>query len=222
MPRNKYPELTVKKILEVSMQLFVEKGFEKTTVLDIVAGMDGMTRGAFYHHFKSKDEVLLALLEDRMGDGELMKFAEGIEAENGLERVRAVMKHALMRNNEDYNADFMKIVLPLLNSPRFLSEHVKGIRETSNFFAPLIEEGMNDGSIRKGNPKLYSEFLFIMVNFWMMPNIFPASMEEMFEKAEMVDQMLETLGFSVLDDEMGEMFEGMLTAVFNESEMPAE
>ena len=55
MPRNKYPEETVQKILDVSMKLFLEKGYEETTILDIVGELGGLTRGAFYHHFKSKE-----------------------------------------------------------------------------------------------------------------------------------------------------------------------
>ena len=35
MPRNKYPEETVQKILDVSLKLFLEKGYEETTVLDL-------------------------------------------------------------------------------------------------------------------------------------------------------------------------------------------
>ena len=63
MPRNKYPEETVQKILEVSLKLFMEKGYENTTVLDIVDNLGGLTRGAFYHHFKSKEEVIDALTD---------------------------------------------------------------------------------------------------------------------------------------------------------------
>ena len=50
MPRNKYPEETIQKILDASLKLFLEKGYEETTVLDIIAEMGGLTRGAFYHH----------------------------------------------------------------------------------------------------------------------------------------------------------------------------
>lgn len=47
MPRNKYPEETVQKILDASLKLFLEKGYEETTVLDIISEMGGLTRGAF-------------------------------------------------------------------------------------------------------------------------------------------------------------------------------
>ena len=60
MARNKYPELTVEKILEVSQRLFLEKGYEQTTIQDIVDNLGGLTKGAVYHHFKSKEEIINA------------------------------------------------------------------------------------------------------------------------------------------------------------------
>ena len=36
MPRNKYPEETVQKILDVSLKLFLEKGYEETTILELL------------------------------------------------------------------------------------------------------------------------------------------------------------------------------------------
>ena len=47
MPRNKYPEETVQKILDASLKLFLEKGYEETTVLDIISEMGGLTRKKF-------------------------------------------------------------------------------------------------------------------------------------------------------------------------------
>ena len=52
MARNKYPEITVEKILEVAQRLFLEKGYENTTIQDIVDELGGLTKGAIYHHFK--------------------------------------------------------------------------------------------------------------------------------------------------------------------------
>ena len=57
MARNKYPEETVKKILDVSHRLFREKGYDHTTIQDITDAL-GMSKGAVYHHFKSKEDIL--------------------------------------------------------------------------------------------------------------------------------------------------------------------
>lgn len=45
MARNKYPEVTVEKILEVSQRLFLEKGYDNTTIQDIVDELGGLTKG---------------------------------------------------------------------------------------------------------------------------------------------------------------------------------
>lgn len=60
MARNKHPEETVEKILAVSAKLFMEKGYEHTTLQDIIDNLGGLTKGAIYHHFKGKEEILLA------------------------------------------------------------------------------------------------------------------------------------------------------------------
>ena len=54
MSRNKYPEMTVEKILDTAQQLFLEKGYDNTTIQDIVDHLGGLSKGAVYHHFKSK------------------------------------------------------------------------------------------------------------------------------------------------------------------------
>ena len=61
MARNKYPEVTVEKILDVSQRLFLEKGYDATTIQDIVDDLGGLTKGALYHHFRSKQEIMVAL-----------------------------------------------------------------------------------------------------------------------------------------------------------------
>ena len=65
MARNKYPEVTVERILDVSQRLFLEKGYDHTTIQDIVDELGGLTKGAVYHHFRSKEEILDAV-SDRM------------------------------------------------------------------------------------------------------------------------------------------------------------
>ena len=69
MARNKYPEETVEKILQASRRLFLEKGYEQTTIQDIVDQLGGLTKGAIYHHFKSKEDIMDALGNRRCGTG---------------------------------------------------------------------------------------------------------------------------------------------------------
>ena len=84
--RNKYPEVTVEKILDVAQRLFLEKGYDNTTIQDIVDHLDGLSKGAVYHHFKSKEEIMDAV-GDRM-----------FSANNPFEKVRKAMTRQYLKN----------------------------------------------------------------------------------------------------------------------------
>jgi len=215
MPRNKYPEETVKKILETSLRLFLEKGFEQTTVLDIVNNLGGLTRGAFYHHFKSKDEVLDAIFLRADIERDIFEKARKADVPNGLERLKYTLKLALASNMADeQNKAITSLAASLLTNPRFLAEHIKSVQESARLFATFMDEAMADGSMKKGNSKAISELFMLLVNVWMMPNIFPPeNIEEMEVKGEMLDQIFTALGYNFVDEEMGELYENLLSHI---------
>ena len=61
MPRNKYPEETIRLILDVATRLFAEKGYDRTSLQDII-NETKLSKGAIYHHFASKEDILEAIL----------------------------------------------------------------------------------------------------------------------------------------------------------------
>ena len=65
MARNNHPEETVSLILDVASRLFMEKGYEYTSIQDIIDNLGGLSKGAIYHHFRSKENILIAVT-DRM------------------------------------------------------------------------------------------------------------------------------------------------------------
>jgi len=209
LPRNKYPEETLKKIMDVSLKLFLEKGYEQTTILDIVDNLGGLTRGAFYHHFKTKEEVLEAIFNsDPFNDEEeIFEQAKRSDAANGLERVKHFLKSALLSNIEsEQSIAMIKFALPLLANPRFLTEKLKYDQRTAELIAPLIEDGMADGSIKQGNPKVLASLFMVLANFWMFPTIFPCDREESIAKAMVIKQIFEGLGLPIIDEEVEEIF----------------
>jgi len=205
LPRNKYPEETVEKILDASLKLFFEKGYEQTTVLDIVNNLGGLTRGAFYHHFKSKEEVLYAIFKkDDNLINSIFEKVRNAQVSNGLERLKYALKlsrGAGLENESRFNV--MSVSHSLLSSPRFLSEHIKDTHVAVKFIQPIIEEGMADGSIKQGNPKIIAELLMLLSNIWLLPNIFPNdSKDEMAEKINIIGDIFKGLGCDFLDDEI--------------------
>lgn len=214
MPRNKYPEETREKIILTSLKLFVEKGYDETTVLDIVANLGGLTRGAFYHHFKSKEEVLDAVFNDDDFEPQGFKMAREAKGLNGLERARMGLKLSLMENTKsNFHTEATRLVLQLLMQPRFLCEKIKGDINSARELGTFIAEGMADGSIPPGHPRLLAELFFLIVNFWMLPSIYPATLEEIWQKGEMLEKILEALNFPLIDEEMEQLFEQTMTTV---------
>src|SRR5579862_1285503 len=60
-------EATRRALLEAALRIFARDGFQASRIEDI-AGATGHTRGAFYAHFNSKEDLFFALFEQQAGD----------------------------------------------------------------------------------------------------------------------------------------------------------
>lgn len=203
MPRNKYPEETVQKILDAALKLFLEKGYEQTTILDIVDGMGGLTRGAFYHHFKSKEEVLDALGDKLFYDNNPFEKAKKRSNLNGLEKLRYLILDSVEISNQRKVSNMSVMAL---TSPTLLKKLVEDNRDiVAPQYCEIIEEGVRDGSIKTEHPKLLSELFVLLTNFWTIPTIFPSSPEESIERLFYIKEISDALGLPLLDDKILEL-----------------
>lgn len=82
---------TRRQIVEAADRLFYERGFEATSFSDI-AGAVGLSRGNFYYHFKTKDEILGAVIDQRRTDREAWLRAWEAETSAPLERIRRFVR----------------------------------------------------------------------------------------------------------------------------------
>lgn len=84
------------KILNTATQLFIQKGSEKTSMQDI-AQTAGISKGAIYHHFKSKDEIVLAVLRSRqeLMEKEMKQWLKATENLTGREQLQTILKSNL-------------------------------------------------------------------------------------------------------------------------------
>lgn len=201
MPRNKYPEETVEKILDVSLKLFLEKGYEETTILDIVNHLGGLTRGAFYHHFKSKEEVLNALNNKLFFENNPFKIVSNEKNLSGLDKIKKVIK-LQYSNKEQHNVSLMAI--PLLNNPRILASYIESNqRIVVPYIEKLFQEAINDGSIENKNyPKALSSFFMMITELWFIPSIFPGTKEELLERLLFAKELFDKLEIPIIDDEI--------------------
>ncbi len=83
-------------IVEEADALFYERGFETTSFADIAKAV-GVSRGNFYHHFKTKDDILDAVIARRMERTRAMLDRWQMEGEAPRERILSFI-HMLIAN----------------------------------------------------------------------------------------------------------------------------
>jgi len=200
MPWNRRPEETIQKILDASLNLFLKKGYEQTTIFDIVDNLGGLSRGAFYHHFKSKEEVLIALMDTYFTQNAPFERVKNEEGLSGLEKITRAISYIVSPENTGGIGKTAQSLLSLSN-PRFLAALLKSNREVAPGLQLLIEEGMADGSIRPGNAMVLAELLILLIHFWTFPEIFPGNKAVFDDKIAVIKQMLDAIGFPALSEE---------------------
>lgn len=83
-------------IVQTADRLFYQQGFEATSFADI-AGEVGVSRGNFYHHFKTKDDILDAVISYRLGNTQDMLDRWEVSGNTPKERITSFI-HILIVN----------------------------------------------------------------------------------------------------------------------------
>ena len=198
MARNKYPEVTVEKILDAAQRLFLEKGYDSTTIQDIVNELDGLSKGAVYHHFKSKEEIMDAVSDRMFTANNPFEAVRRRSDLNGLQKLR----EAIRLNQSDEARTNMTIQsIPITRNPRLLVEMIESNRRIlTPYYLELLEKGNKDGSLHTEYAKEIAELLPLLTSLWLLPNVFPADKEEMKHKFYFLGDMLEKMGVPLMDD----------------------
>lgn len=202
MARNKHPEETVSRILDTSLKLFLEKGYEKTTIQDIVDNLEGLTKGAIYHHFKSKEDIIISISNQFFDSNVPFKKIKEDNNLNGLQKFKKVL--LMLLQNEEQDAINVASI-PLAKNPRFLVEVLESNRTiVAPALKELIDEGIEDGSInvKPTYSKYLSETFILITNIWCVPSIFPYGKDEYIEKLNFIKVMFDGAGLPIFDDEI--------------------
>ena len=202
MARNKHPEETVHLILDVAFRLFMEKGYEHTSVQDIIDQLGGLSKGAIYHHFKSKDDILMAVTDRMTAESNKMLAAIRDRRDlNGREKLRAIFKESISRSVQN---DIFTVAPNFHNNPKLLFSllHDTIDEVAPNYIAPIIRQGIKDGSIETEYPEQLAELILLAANVWMNPMIFDSTVEESSRKFMVFARMLQGFGLDIVGEEI--------------------
>lgn len=197
MARNKHPEETVKRILEVSFRLFRVKGYEHTTIQDIVDAL-GMSKGAIYHHFKSKEDIYDHITDLYYDRQDWLRDPVQFPGKTGRDKISGLLVF-LLSDPEKLNLDQISTTVSL--NPKLLALALEStIRDAAPCLETLIHLGNADGSLHVEQPKEAAEAFMILMNMWI--GAFATTMEDFTEKLRLLQAFSDGLGMPVIDERL--------------------
>lgn len=142
-------------ILTVASALIAEKGFDKTSMNEIVRA-SGISKGGIYWHFKSKDEIIFAIVEAMFI--EQLHFLEEILSGEGRADERFIALIDMIAGSLEQISIAMPspidVYAETMRKPELQSELKHFFRHYQELLLALIEQGNRDGDFSVDNPEL--------------------------------------------------------------------
>ena len=207
MPRHDPDQKTKHNILETAMVLFNEKGLENVKVEDVVKAV-GVTRGAFYHYFKSREELIAGVMYKAFveNDDNPYLLAQKQTDLNALEKLRFAAKLSL-RSHLDRSESVRDEIKKLSSDPIvFKNEIMFQVTVMATYIEKLLIEGNKDGSMHVAFPKQASQTISWLVASWLSPYLLEVSYEEYMDKISYFEQLSTSLGVPVMDEELKQIY----------------
>lgn len=158
MSTNKEAEERKKEILDVAEGLFVTKGYESASTTDILEKV-GIARGTLYYHFKSKEEILDALI-DRTIQQIVLNINQALKKEDDV-----VHKIVAFVGAMKVDSDIGKEITDYAHKPQNALMHQKIQKSLLGALTPIavkvIEQGNKEGILDSAYPYEAAETLLV-------------------------------------------------------------
>ncbi|BDZ68343.1 TetR/AcrR family transcriptional regulator [Methanobacterium ferruginis] len=151
MVKRKSREERINEITQAAIDVFLEKGYENTT-MEAIAQKAGVSKGGLYHHFQSKDMILIMAndkisekIEELMDDaGKFSSVKEGL-----LFYIENYLRYWLEHPNE---TAFLFLSLgKILDNPELLKYYRQFTRDYIQFFEQSFKMGIQLGEFKEHN-----------------------------------------------------------------------
>ena len=178
-----------KEILDKSQMLFLTKGYAKTTINDILSQVE-IAKGTFYYYYKSKEEVLDAIVS-RVVDEGITKARQIIDNKNLA--VEEKLLHVLLAQKIEDKPELIKNIHNINNAEMHQKSLTQFILKLSPLIGEIIQEGIDKGIFNTPYPKETAEILLASGNVIFDGGMFNWTQEEMGKKVMAFINAMEVL-----------------------------
>lgn len=170
----KKSEATRLTILRKAFELIYVKGFQTTSIDEIIATTQ-VTKGAFYYHFKTKDEMGLAIITDLMKPNFRKTFIDSLQnSKNPLDSIYDIMHHLLMENDflkVEYGCPTSNFVQQMAPWHTAFTQALHDLsKEWELALAESIQKGKESGIIKK-EVSAKEVSVFVISGYWGVRNL---------------------------------------------------
>ena len=187
----KKPEERKSEIVATACQLFLSKGYDRTTMQDVMRHL-GIAKGTIYNYFSSKEALLEAVI-DSVAEGEMLrlkKLLENIKG-NALERLEQLIMNGSNPGADDINDD----LLDHLHKTSNAGMHIRLLAKVVTMQAPLYAEqfrlGCKEGIFRTDHPLECAEFLLSGIQFLTDMGIYPWTLDQLERRWKAFTKLIE-------------------------------
>lgn len=180
-------------IFEAMEELMSEVPYKEISV-DSIAKKAGIGKGSIYYYFKSKDEILYAVIE-RSYRRAVHDFFESIHLRpetSVMEKIKLLFMSVIKR---DFNGNEKNLIITLhLHEDTTLHQKMKcaAIQEISPVLTELLKEGVSEGVISTESPKESAEIIVAVLTFFFDESVFLEDLKSMHNKLKILSEVLET------------------------------
>src|SRR5690242_1308235 len=148
--RQRRPDERPNELLEAALAVFSERGFHDAS-LDDVAAAAGVTKGAIYHYFDTKAELLLQAIEQHQSRGyEQLETSLPNDSAPATVRVRALLRKAFTSNDDANRAILVMLQAAAREVPEIHSRWLgHGPLKAWQLLAAIIQDGQERGEFRR-------------------------------------------------------------------------
>ncbi|HSQ18011.1 MAG TPA: TetR/AcrR family transcriptional regulator [Anaerolineales bacterium] len=166
-------EETHARILEAASLLFSKNGFDATGVAEICQAA-GVSKGAFYHHFPTKQAVFMELMDSWLNGldaGFQLMLSQTEDIPQALLQM-AEMAGSLFESADVRLPIFLEFWTQASRDPAIWQATIEPYRRYQAYFSRLIQEGIAEGSLAPIDPALASRALVYMAMGMLMHVLF--------------------------------------------------
>ncbi|MGE5222235.1 MAG: TetR/AcrR family transcriptional regulator [Omnitrophica WOR_2 bacterium] len=147
-------------ILEAALQLFSQHGYDATGIAEVCQAA-GVSKGAFYHHFPSKLALFLQLLQNWLIEinRQLAVVQDGAQDIPQTLFQMAGKMQWVFQEAQGKLPLFLEFWLQASRDPQIRAAVNKPYRQYHEYFAGLIQQGIDEGSLKPVDPQAAARIL---------------------------------------------------------------